>query len=82
MQVFHCKRQLPLVEQELLTLPEQLSSPLVFSGVHIAHSLVFYVMFLRSLFVFSGVRIAHSLVFYVMFLRSLFVFSGVVLLIL
>ena len=49
----------------------------VFSGVRIAHSLVFYVMFLRSLFVFSGVCIAHSLVFYVMFLRSLFVFSGV-----
>ena len=55
-----------------------LRSLFVFSGVCIAHSLVFYLMFLRSLFVFSGVCIAHSLVFYVMFLRSLFVFSGVV----
>ena len=34
-----------LVEQELLTLPEHLSSPLVFSGVRVTQSLVFYVCF-------------------------------------
>jgi hypothetical protein len=38
------------MEQELPTLPEHLSSPLVFSGVHVASSLVFCVVFCRSLF--------------------------------
>jgi len=37
---------MPHVEQELLTLPEQLSSPPVFSGVRVAWSLVFCVMFI------------------------------------
>jgi hypothetical protein len=32
--------RVPLVEQELLTLPEHLSSPSVFSGVRVTHSLV------------------------------------------
>ena len=41
----------PLVEQELLTLPEHLSSPPVFSGVRVTRSLVLCVMFCRSLFV-------------------------------
>jgi hypothetical protein len=49
----------------------------VFSGVRVALSLVFYVVFCRSLFVFSGVRVALSLVFCVVFCRSLFVFSCV-----
>ena len=40
----------PLVEQELLTLPEHLNSPPVFSGVRVTRSLVLYV-FCRSLFV-------------------------------
>ena len=44
-------RRVSLVEQVLLTLPEHLSSPLVFSGVRVAQSLVFCVMFSRSLFV-------------------------------
>ena len=44
-------RQVPLVEQELLTFSEHLSSPPVFSGVHVTRSLVLYVMFCRSLFV-------------------------------
>jgi len=39
------------VEQELHTLPEHLSSSQVFSGVHVAQSLVFFVVFCRSLFV-------------------------------
>ena len=37
------------VEQELLTLLEHLNSSPVFSGVHVTRSLVFYVMFCRSL---------------------------------
>jgi hypothetical protein len=41
----------PLVEHELFTLPEHLSSPPVFSGVRVTRSLVLYVMFCRSLFV-------------------------------
>ena len=36
------------LDQELLTLPRYLSSPPVRSGVHVARSLVFYVMFCRS----------------------------------
>ena len=37
--------------QELHTLPENLSSPVVFCGVRVARSLVFCVVFCRSLFV-------------------------------
>ena len=42
--------RVPLVEQELLTLPEDPSSLLVFSGVHVAWSLVFCVAFCLSFF--------------------------------
>ena len=38
-------RRVPIVQQELLTLPEHLSSPLVFSGVHVTRSLVWCVCF-------------------------------------
>jgi hypothetical protein len=38
-------RRVPLVEQELPTLPEHLNSPPVFSGVRVARSLVLYVCF-------------------------------------
>ena len=47
---------MPLVEQELLTLPEHLSSPPVFSGVRVTRSLVLYVCFVdrcMSFFPFS-----------------------------
>ena len=37
----------PLVEQELLTLTEHLSSPSVFSGVRVTRSLVLYVYFIN-----------------------------------
>ena len=37
--------------QELLTLSEHPSSPLIFSGVHVARSINFCVVFCRSLFV-------------------------------
>ena len=52
-------------------------APLVFSGVRVVWSLVFCVVFCRSLFVFSGVRVVWSLVFCVVFCRLLFVLSGV-----
>ena len=47
-------RRVPLAGQELPTLPEHLSSPLVFSGIRAARSFVFCVMSCRSLFVLSS----------------------------
>jgi hypothetical protein len=44
--------RMPLVEQELLSLPEHACSFPVFSGVCVAQSLVFCVVFCKSLFVF------------------------------
>jgi hypothetical protein len=44
-------RLVPLVEQELPSLPEHMSSLPVFSWVRVSRSLVFYVMFCRSLLV-------------------------------
>jgi hypothetical protein len=44
-------RPVPLVEQELLTLPENLSPWLVFSGVCVTRIFCFRCMFCRSLFV-------------------------------
>ena len=54
----------PLVEQELPTLPEHLSSPppLVFSGVRVIQSLVLCVMFCRSLFVLCTFSFDHCVV--------------------
>ena len=42
---------MPHVEQDLLTLPEHLRSPLVFGGVRVVYSLVFYVVSCVLLFV-------------------------------
>jgi hypothetical protein len=50
----------PLVEQELPTLPDHLTSPLVFSGVLLTWSLVLCVMFCRSLFVLFLLAIVLS----------------------
>ena len=44
-------RRVSLVKQELLTPPEHLISPSVFSGVRVTRSLVFCVVFCRSLHV-------------------------------
>jgi hypothetical protein len=44
-------RRVTIVDHELLTLPEHLWSPQVFCGVRVARSLVFCVVFCRSLFV-------------------------------
>jgi hypothetical protein len=38
-------RRVSLVEQELLTIPEHMSSPPVFSGVRVTRSLILYVCF-------------------------------------
>ena len=45
-------RRVPPVEQELVSFPENLSSSLVFSWLHVAQSLVFCVVFCRLLLVF------------------------------
>ena len=45
-------RRMPIVEQELLTLPENLISYPIFSGVRIAQSLAFCVVFLLVLLSF------------------------------
>jgi hypothetical protein len=72
--VIRVRWRVPLVEQELLTLPEHLSSPPVVCGVRVAHSFVFCIVFCRSLlslFLYnciasssssssSGDRVAHS----------------------
>jgi hypothetical protein len=50
-------RRMPLVEQELLTLPEHLRSPPVFSGVRITRSLVLCLFIFRIIIPF----IQHSL---------------------
>ena len=42
---------MPHLEQDLLTLPEQMTSPQVFGGVRVAKSLVIYVV--SSLYFFS-----------------------------
>ena len=44
-------RRFPQVGQELLSIPEHLNSPPIFSGVCVARSLVFCVVFRRSLLV-------------------------------
>ena len=55
-------RRVPLVEQELLTLPEHLSSPPVFSGVRVTRSLVFYVCFVDRCLPFCTFSFRHCVV--------------------
>jgi hypothetical protein len=55
-------RRVPLVEQELLTLPGYLSSPPVFSGVHVTRSLVLYVCFVDRCLFFCTFSFVHCLV--------------------
>jgi hypothetical protein len=49
--VIRVTRRFPLVEQELLILPEHLRYPKVFSGVRVARSLVLCGVFCRSMFI-------------------------------
>ena len=55
-------RRVPLVEQEMLTLPEHLSSPPVFSGVSVTRSLVLYVCFVDSCLSFCTFSFDHCIV--------------------
>ncbi len=55
-------RRVPLVEQELLILPEHLSSPPVFSGVSVTRSLVLYVCFVDSCLSFCTFSFDHCVV--------------------
>ena len=52
------------VEQELLTLPEHLNSPQVFSGVHVTRSLVLYAVFCRLFFVLFLFAIVLSVLWF------------------
>ena len=52
----------PLVEQELLTHTEHLSSPPVFSGVHVTRSLVLYVCFVDRCLSFCTFSFGHCVV--------------------
>jgi hypothetical protein len=53
---------MPLVEQELLTLPEHLSSPPVFDGVRVTRSLVLYVCFVDRCLSFCTFSFGHCVV--------------------
>ena len=53
---------MPLVEQELITLPDHPSSPPLFSGVRVNRSLVLCVLFCRSLFVVCSFSFGHCVV--------------------
>jgi hypothetical protein len=55
-------RRVPLVEQELLTLPEYLSSPPVFSGVRVTRSLVLCVCFVDRCLCFYAFSVGHCVV--------------------
>ena len=55
-------RRVSLVEQELLTIPEHLSSPSVFSGVRVTRSLVLYVCFVDRCLSFGTFSFGHCVV--------------------
>jgi len=66
-------RQVPLEGQELLPIPEHLCSPQGFSGLRVAQSLVFCIVFCRSLFVlFFFWQSFHHVVCYTYFKISFF----------
>ena len=53
-------RGVPLVERELISLPEHPNSPPVFSGVDVTGSFVFCVVFCRSSFVIFSLNVVLS----------------------
>ena len=55
-------RRVPLVERELPTLPEHLSSPLVFSYVHVTRSLALCVCFVDRCLSFCTFSFGHCVV--------------------
>ena len=56
-------RWVPLLEQELHTLPEHLSSPPVFNGVHVTRSLVLCVCFVDRCLSFYTFSFGHCVVY-------------------
>jgi len=56
-------RRVSLVEQELLTLPEHMNSPHVFSAVRVTRSLVLYVYFVDRCLSFCTFFFGHCVVF-------------------
>jgi hypothetical protein len=60
--IIRLTRQVSLLEQELLTLPEHLSSPPVFSGVSVTRSLVLYVCFVDRCLSFCTFSFGHCVV--------------------
>ena len=54
--------RVPLVEQELLTIPEHLSSPPVFSGVRVTRSLVLCVCFVNRCLSYCLFSFCHCVV--------------------
>ena len=55
-------RQLPLVEQQLLTLPEHMSSSPVFNGVRVTQSLVLCICFVDRCLSFCTFSFGHCVV--------------------
>jgi hypothetical protein len=60
--VIRLTRRVPLVEQELLTLPEHLSSPPIFSGVRVTRSLFLCVCFVDRCLSFCSFSFGHCVV--------------------
>jgi hypothetical protein len=56
-------RRVPQVEQELLTFPEHLSSPLAFSEVRVTRSLVLCLRFVDRCLSFCAFSFDHSVVY-------------------
>ena len=56
------RRRVPLVEQELLTLPEHLSSSRVFSGVRVIRSLALWLYFVDHCLSFCTFSFSHCVV--------------------
>jgi hypothetical protein len=55
-------RRVSLVEQELPTLPDHLSSPPIFSGIRVTRSLVLYICFVDRCLSFCTFSFGHCLV--------------------
>ena len=75
--MLHASGRVPLVEQELLTLPEYPSSPKVFSGVHVTQSLDLCECFVdRCYLSFCTFSFGHCLFFDIGILIAPLVFSN------
>jgi hypothetical protein len=64
-------RRVPLLDQELLTLPEHLSSPPVCSGVRVTRSLVLYVCFVDRFLSFGTFSFGHCVCLFFFDIRIL-----------